>query len=582
MGTDMFFFKKRFVLFLVFSLGFQLAVQAESVVDKECSEEAGKKNIKPEIKEKYLKDCRSRKTAKIQKAMVSVITCSNQLKKKYDIKESAVDSEKNKKSGKAEDEAPTGSISDLTIHGLKEDCQKEKQSAEECCSNPNSCNGMALDLAQHVAPLAPALFSAYKSYKISDDASKGELTHQETVNKLCNAQNTASLGAFGSGLLSQLSPLFQKTCGKQISKCKSACNNKVDEFKKDFVKCYSPLFPKEDIFAMIKSSKQCFDIDNDLLHEDFDFKKDSSGWWHIQEKESKCQFSLDKGFVPAPSADKDKYQKTALALLLYVAKAYKNTAKNKASLSTKSNEEEIIDCGHQPKRVLAPSSRPGAPVPPPAIQVCRQAVDYAVNNTPPPAMPGKTSTNQPGHVGPAGSLAGDTRGANLSSLGAPANEECQYGVVDSAKLEECETLDLGEEDFDLEKKPGLAKNPPSWQNGKGGGSSSGGGGGNMGGGVGSLAGDDSSKEGDGMYPYSGDMSENPNFSSHGGYGSEVYPNSQAGNPPHRQLAENLEDKGLDGMENPLLDEENPTGEKSIFQLASERIQNFCNDYFCDE
>ncbi|MDE0092440.1 MAG: hypothetical protein OXN83_04040 [Oligoflexia bacterium] len=512
----------------------------------------------------------------IQSLMENVITCSKNLKAKYNMTESTVESSESE-----EEEDSENSDNELTIVKLKEDCKKEKESAEECCSNPNSCNGMALDLVQHVAPLAPALLSAYKSYQISDDASKGHLTHQQTVDELCKAQNTASVGAFGTGLMSQLGPLFQKTCGKQIKKCKSACNSRMEAFKQDFMKCYSKILPNENILTMIRfAQKQCFDI-ADLKTETFEF--DEREQFIENPKNNKCVFlpNENEGFVPASLGQSTPEESTALAWLLYVAKAYENTSKSGAGLSDNSDEEDIIDCGHQPNRVLAPSSNPSgsAPIPAPAFQICQQAVDYAVNETPPP-MPGNNQANQPGNIQPAGALAGHTKSSNLSSLQVPSSEDCQYGVVDAAKLEECQIADGGlEEDFDTNKRPGLAtKNIPSWQKG-----GSGSVGGSPGGGVpgaGSLAGNDSSREaGNTMYPYSGDMSAGANFSDNVS-GALPY-GASSGHPPHRKLAENSKDMNLEGMGVPPLAEENSGGEKSIFQMASDRIQNFCSDYSCE-
>ena len=221
--------------------------------------------------------------------MKNVITCSENLKADYNITESTVESSEN-----TEEEDSESSGDELTIVKLKEDCKKEKESTEECCSNPNSCNGIALDLAQYVAPLAPALLGAYKSYKISDDASKGHLTHQQTVDELCKAQNTASIGAFGTGLMSQLSPLFQKTCGKGIKKCKEVCNSHVEAFKQGFMKCYSKILPNKNISAMISSAKKCFKIENSLKDETFEFNNQTG---FIEEKLIKrCVFSINEGF----------------------------------------------------------------------------------------------------------------------------------------------------------------------------------------------------------------------------------------------------------------------------------------------
>ena len=531
-----------------------------------------------------IEGCLNKEKEKINKIMKNAIKCSKNLISKYDIKESGQESVEASSEDEDDEDEPRRN-SNLAVSELKNRCEQEKQSAEECCNNPNSCNGFALDLAQYVAPLTPALLGAYKSYKISDDASKGNLTHQEATNKLCNAQNTVQLSMFGTSLMSQLTPIMQKTCGQQIKKCRQKCNSFIDEFKEDFTKCYSRLLPQKDISAMIKFAKDCFEFEN-LNHETIEFENEV---FKKEDRENKCDFSTsaNEGFIPksSPFDNSEKYQNTALAKLLYTAKAYQQTTKNQVNLlSDKSNEKEIIDCGKQPNRVLTSSNRPGSPVPPPAIQICQQAIDHAVNNTSPPPMPGPNAGNNPGNIGQVGGLAGDTRGSQLSSLNVPSGEECQYGVVDSATLENCPIDDGGlEEDFDVNKRPGLAKNLPGFKNGGGSGGSSGsggGGGGSIGGG-GGLAGDSSYPGGYGRgSSYAGDMSVGAGFPS--GYESSSYGGDGGSNSfPNRKVAENSNDMDSDGMEFPE-NEENPNEEKSIFQIASERIQNFCDDYSCNQ
>ena len=49
---------------------------------------------------------------------------------------------------------------DKAYLSLKEACEKDKEPAEECCSSPKRCAGLAMDLVKGVGPLLPALFSA--------------------------------------------------------------------------------------------------------------------------------------------------------------------------------------------------------------------------------------------------------------------------------------------------------------------------------------------------------------------------------------------------------------------------------------
>ena len=589
---DMLFANKKLInlkwLIPFFFFNLQFMAQANEIINEECAQEA--KNHSEEKQSEFIEKCKTNKKQQIENLMIGSINCSNSLKEYYNIEESAVDnSSKNK-----DDENSPGNEEKLMIVKLKKDCGKEKQAATACCSNPNSCNGFAADLAQHLLPLTPALLSAYKSYKISDDANKGELTHEEAVNKMCNASNQVQLGVFGTSLLSQLAPMFQKTCGKQIAKCKESCNNHVTSFKQRFKKCYSKLFPNksiQQIQQMVQwAQKKCFDIDLDTesFIDDFPIRDTNRKSNDVIKSALKCDFSLSRGFKEAKKREeKDEesyqsYQRVALSQLLYIAKAYKNTSKNKTSrLSDNSDEEEVIDCSHQPKRVLDSSHRPGGPISPPAISLCQQSMDHAVNNTPPPAMPGGGGANQPGNVSSTGSLTGNTRGANLAPLQVPAGEECQYGALDVESLENC-PLPLGDEDFDVNKKPSLAKNIPSWEKGGGSGGSSGSGGGGIGsGGSGSLGGDTPSYGSGSMYPpYAGDMSAGSGFSD-SGYNMISGGDGNSASPSREVSGNSDSDRKLDGVEMPFGEEGNPNEEKSIFQIASERIQNFCGDYSCD-
>ena len=541
-------------------------------------------------------DCKKRIISEAETEMFKAIKCSEQLKEKYGIEAFGAESSKNESEG----DEDSGSDSDTKIVQLKEDCNKEKQSAAECCSNPNTCNGFAKDLIQHVLPFTPALYSAYTSYKVSDKAGKGELTHEQARDKMCHSSNQVSLGVFGTSLLSQLMPMFQKTCGKRISACKSACNNHVDRFKQEFRNCYAGLFPGQNISSMIKKAKSCFELESSLDDESFDktvpveLKGQSHNFSNIiasgvnnNKPNNKCYFvsktssSMKGGFNKADPVNQEGIQTVALSELLYIAKAYKKTTE-KYHLSEKSNEKEVIDCGNQPDRVLDSSYKPGGPVPAPAIQLCKSAVDYAVNKTPPP-MP-KTASAQTNNIGQAGSFAGNTKSSNMTPLNVPAGDECQYGVLDSESLEDCPISPAGDDLPDSPNKPALAKNLPSW-GGKGGpNSSGGGGGGGIGsGGAGSLAGDSVGDRDGSMYPpYSDDMSASAGFP--GGYKSDSYGDGGGGSSsaPYRELAEDLDDDSMPDMGMPFDEEEDLNREKSIFQLASERIQNFCSDYSCDE
>ena len=576
--------------FFVFAMVFYCVdVSATQSIEEACKKKFPQEQIKQQ------ENCIQTERKKQSDLMVKTINCSIKLANKYEMEEDTLE----KSSSKDEDEYEEEEMDNhVILVKLQKDCSKEKQSATECCSNPNSCNGFALDLAQHVLPLAPALYGAYKSYKISDEANdkmsqeglsaeEAKKIDQEIRDKMCNAKNTATMGAFATGLLSQLAPMFQKSCGKRIAKCKKACNSKVDQFKQDFRNCYKDILPNKNISQMRQFvQKYCFNINANLKDQSFELEPNNNVHFTYPEK-NYCFFSIHgKGFERSNSQELNpsKVDSSALAWLLYIAKAYQNTSIKEKKLSDNSDEEEIIDCGDQPNRMLANSSKPGGPLPPPAIEICRRALEQAVNpqGNPPPKLPVNSARN-PNAVQQAGLLAGNTTGGDAGRLQIPpGEEECEYGVVDSAKLEECRALGSNtDEDFETKNRPSLAKNLPTWKNGGSGGSSgAGGGGGGIPGGAGALGGNDDSKGRSTPYgPYNGNMNTGANF---GGDGfSGPYPGSEGGSRGggERDIAESDDDPMLD-QEMPL---EEPYGddEKTIFQIASERIQVFCVDNSCD-
>ena len=597
-------------------LAFSFSVQANSAQFKqECEKDAISKGfhnpqdpVQYTERKSFINYCiaeKKREAEKKKKIIQYAIDCSQKLlKEKYDIRVEIVE-DFDEDSGESRDR------DHVMITGLKETCATAKQATEKCCSNPNACNGFGRDLIQHVLPLTPALYGAYKSYKISKSANKGELTHEEAVNKMCHASNKIAVGAFGASLLSQLMPMFQKTCGKKIKKCKETCNSSINKFKEDFKQCYSKLFPKQNqnIYSMILSAKECFDFD-DLGDESFDTKIDNKYYMadkvlengsdfkgdytkrRIAERKNQCVFDLSVGFKKDNQATKTKEQTIVLSELLYIAKAYmKTTLKGTRLLSDKSNEKEIIDCHDQPDRVLDSSYQAGSPISPPAIQICKQAMDYVVNKEPPketkettttsPSMPNGPG-NQASNVSPISNFAGNDSGpGGVNPLQVPSNDEC-YGDLDAEALEKCIPDPGGEDDIPPPPRPGLAKNLPGFKPKGSGGSSGSGGGGPGGGGLGSSAGNESNRNGSMYPPYSGDMSSSPGFSD-GDFESASYGDGGTNDPAYRELAENSDDDtGLGDDEMPFGEDEDLGGGKSIFQLASERIQTFCSDHSCDK
>ena len=584
-------FAKFFISFLL--LGFSFVAQAnfQAECEQKAKSELGPKEQMKEG-ETFIKECVKEKQQQ-QQMLSDGIKCLQGLKTEFRISEATVEKTKDDET----EENTTESNDVVIINALKASCQKAKSSTEECCSNPNACNGFGRDLVQHVLPLAPALVSTYKSYKISDDANKGKLTHEEATNKMCNASNQIAVGTFGANLLQQLMPMFKKTCGKRIKQCKQECNNSIGKFQEAFKYCYAKFFPKDrNVFQVIKRSKECFNSDNNLQSETFDDKpfnnvqisdKLLSGL-NSSLKNYQCNYSSAKGFekINKGVSNNNNYpfEITFLSEILYIAKAYQNTTKEqKYKLSDSSNEKHIVDCHNQPNRVLDSSYQPGAPIPGPAIQLCKAAVETAVNGTPPPPSPPPMGTGQKtANIGSVGTLTGNTPKPGYTSLQVPDGKECEYGALDSETLKECLRDDTDEPEFETNNRPGLATNLPGFKGNSGGSGGGGSGGGGIGaGGLGSLAGNSDPSGSGSMYPpYSGDMSSSADFGD-GDFGGAPYgEGALAGNLPYRDLAEESStDTGLAG-DMPF--EEGGFGEKTIFQMASERIQNFCSGRSCGE
>ncbi|MCY4321908.1 MAG: hypothetical protein OXC37_05880 [Bdellovibrionaceae bacterium] len=563
-------------LLLVFSLGFQFSAYS-NVNNAHNTQNQAKNNAENQVR-----------------AVENTLNDVQKLIKKYEIDIA--------KSETTDEESDTVVLDDefYVVSKLKKDCKEEKEKATACCINPNACNGFALDIAQYVLPLAPSLLSAFESYNISSKASGGELTQQEAINKMCSAQNTVALGAFGTTLMNQLSPIFQKNCAKRIASCEEACNEDIDTFKSDFMKVYSTLFPNFKIVQQIVGfvKQKCFDIQNKLSEIEIAINNQANDRFSIDNgTTNECNFifnSKDKsvrvtdnqttstfdqqGDIVIPMGNKGT---DIMESILYVAKAYQNTTKDrKYQLTNNSTEEEIVKCGNQPDRVLDSSPKPGQPVSTPAIQICQQAFDHALNKSPsPPHI--VDSGNKP-NIG-VNNFAGDRTNQNpTNTLSIPEGEDCEYGVLSAESLENC-PIGLADEDFNLNNKPSLAKGP-QWADSNAGGGSPGPGGG--GGGIpssGSLAGNTPSVGGPRSYPsYRGPADLNAGFGNNPAY-PPSYRNERGGMglPNNRLPSDDPKAKmPLNNGNMPFPMDEN-SNEKSIFQLASDRIQNFCMDYSCD-
>lgn len=470
---------------------------------------------------------------------------------------------------------------------IKDKCEKHKAKATECCISPNRCTGLLTSVTQNAAPVLPALYGAYKAFKISDDARKEKYSREEAAAKMCDARNEAVMGSYLGGVLSQLGTFLQKTCKDKIKKCQAQCNAEVQAFREDFRDYFFPIIPRNTVEEIIAFAKDCnenpprsFRIPNSadtkktIEYDQTTIEDDQINPHAINDftKYMNCSSGKDPFNIP----------KKEIGYVLLFAKAYANSSiaeDKELMLSEKSDEKQIVDCAKQKDRVVTSRNRP-APVPQGAISLCQQVAKQVIPPSAPPPS-GSTSPDDPLHTS---TLAGGT--LNKSGKGSPffMDPNTPYGIVPDP-----EGIDDG--------LPGLSKKPPPSSNRYGFGPSSsndGGGPGGIGpsGGAGSTDGgsdnspdeeesedseSDSGSDGGSIPASFAGSGDYPSSFSDGGYG-----NSYSQRPVAALSPDSL--KNMDPMSFLGNDEKNSdtkTG-KSIFQLASQRIQQFCSDRSCTE
>ncbi len=475
---------------------------------------------------------------------------------------------------------------------LKKNCEEYKATATACCVNPNQCSSMIMNIAKHAAPVLPALYSAYESYRNSKKTESGKISHEEAVAKMCDTNNKAAMGGYLAGALSQLGALAQTTCADRIKKCQKQCNSDIQDFKKIF---------KEYFYSQIqlfKDQKSTFEDMAALSKVMWENKGDSPSWQLTQQQschKKAIQLCLQKNTtIPieditieditkehvlllnncactAEISHNDKkltINKRDLALLLLLYKAYSNSALPKVvELTEKSDEQEIVACSKQKHRVAAPSGRPGAPVSPPALQLCQKAAEHVMQN--PPPTPSATTQTPMGQGSLAGNQLSDTKSQDLSSILGDDCEDC--GVTDDIP--------------DTKTRAPLSKNPPGFVPSSGGGGLGGGGlggGGLGGGGLGGGGGDEewgdygaSSDEGGNIPASFAGGDSYPNFASNSG------DSSLAGGELSSDPSSISSEAGgsLAGMDSEM-SENGLEDKQSIFHLMSQRIQQFCSGQTC--
>ena len=484
---------------------------------------------------------------------------------------------------------------------IKDDCKTYKAEAKECCSNPNQCAGLMKDIALGVAPALPSLYSAYKGYQTSKKVSSETISLEEAQQKMCDVRNKVAMGSYLNGLLSQLGKAFETTCRDKINACKSKCNSDIDIFKAKFINHFSPKTGKHTIEENIELAKKCAQIE-DTKNFDIDLKDGTLDILKVGEcthckvvkklknmkklidtdKVITCpdskqhqqiqQMKEDVASISATIASKIDIESATIKHILIFAKAYARSSDikgKKLRFSEKSDEREIVNCAQQKDR-QATSSNPGERVRSPAVTLCHRVAEQVINNPIPPRMPSPS----PSGPTPAASLTG---GQLDTGKGSPffMDPNTEYGVVPDEDLP------------DPNNKPGLSPNPPTWAGSGSSGSSGGGGNGGVSGG--GLGGGSGSSGGDSGMPYSswgsgigipdtfmggGDYSQG--FAGGSGEGGGPYSNRQA-------AASSLDDlDDMKGLSDDEMGDPDFMNGKSIFNLVSKRIQQFCADHSCIE
>ena len=453
---------------------------------------------------------------------------------------------------------------------LKSECETYKAEAAECCGNPNSCTGFMKDLTTHLLPLTPAMYQTVNAYKASKDIASEDITPQEASRKMCGVQNNTSLAIFGSQLLTQTTNAFQTTCSDRIKECQSKCNGEIENFKEEFRKCFKDHVHtdyKESLERIVAFAKKCADIDNitDANGPSFDTQSNlDNEFASVNLDPNKC--IITEATVASPASETCTIPETrAIGYILLFAKAYlQSSIDKKHNLNDRSNEEEIVKCSHQPKRVVTGRAGANQPIPTPMIDLCERFVeDTLVARKLPPLPSTNPNSLQSGNLDNTSNLGGSTR------LKPPDDDDgTKQGIVDDTIPDENNPPSLSEK---------VAGWSASGSGGPSGGSPSGGG----------PAGGASAPDISGSGVPSFESYRSPSSLDDLGMfsGGEYMP---AGGWEERpgaggvQLASNDKDgTGLgEPYDFPEENEDENTNKDNIFSSASQRIQLFCSDYDC--
>ena len=487
---------------------------------------------------------------------------------------------------------------------FRDSCQKDKETATACCSSPNACEDTALGVAKGILPLGPAILATWKGYKASKKAGKGEASQEEFAQEMCDIRNKMGLGTFASQLLGMAANSIHTTCKDKIESCQESCNKEISDFKDDFRNCFEALSPQAPSVENITRIADFFN--NEIESDDFcnSISNCKQGALLVKELSieaglcnNACQCESKETCLHCDEGSCDGNGEEACAnavcmnteLAGYVIgyallfdRAYQLSSAldgKRADLSESSDEKEIVRCNAQPDRVPTPKRGPGAPINPPALGACQRAVQDVITPSPPTRYNGYQANGRATPTPQAAITANTTKIGEQRPFLVPNKTD---GLQDDDETDTAPPEDLFPED----SRPGLKDKLAGWKDppGSGGGAPPGGGGalaGNTGGGGGSGSDEEEEEE---EPSYLSDLNSPGSF----GYGGDGgYSGGALGGLRPSMASSRLagagggkDDKKKKKFKLKPFDPLGKNKSGSIFDLASQRIQQFCSDYSC--
>ena len=446
---------------------------------------------------------------------------------------------------------------DYASGSIKGVCMKAQEKAQTCCFNPEKCPYEHTRIARQVLQVAAPLAAAFATQIGSIKAATGKWDPY----KYCQFNNIKGLMETGSATTVNMLSLMKKGCGAGEKSCVKECGGEIKDFKEDLEACFDPIAE----FLGRKKGLSISEI-KALLEKGFeDQTEDPLLAYKIQLWSSQANSS--------PAAElKDAVNKKA-------NDAYYGISKSPGGKNLRNGAEssDIVDCGES-NRKFSHMQNTGDPalLKPFMMSFCQKVGEQ----TPPRKI---ASPLRPSLLGsPQGGA--DTSAAFTGSDSSPGNFKSSFpGGPGAAPAVSDDDLPLGGDD----KNPGpLVGSGLTYPGGSPGGSGSGPGGG--------FAGSDSGGEDE-----EGEEEDYPGegFGSNDGYGfqppeaweggafagGDSYggglamdgPGGGDGSGFGRRKEKDSKDGGSPDLKKYLPDNLDP--DMSIFQIMSDRIQEFCRE-----